>query len=68
LARGDRNEKLELCRKLAGIDHSDDPDARISEQKSAVDAAIPCPEYGGLMRRSAPVPPFRPRPFRCDTS
>ena len=68
LARGDRNEKLELCRKLAAVDHPGDPDAQISEQKSAVDAAIPCPEYGGLMRRSAPVPPFRPRPFRCDTS
>ena len=68
LARGDRNEKLELCRKLAGVDHPDDTDARIGEQKSALDAAIPCSDCGGLMRRSATVPPFGPHPFRCDTS
>jgi hypothetical protein len=70
LARGDRNEKLKLCRKLAAVDHPGDPDAQISEQKSAaaVDAAIPCPDCGELMRRIGAVPPFGPRPFRCDTS
>jgi hypothetical protein len=70
LARGDRNEKLELCRELAAVDHPDDSDAQIGEQKSAAasDAAILCPDCGGLMRRIRAVPPFRPRPFRCDTS
>ena len=68
LARGDRNEKLELCRKLAAANQSDDPQTPTGEQKSAVDAAIPCPDCGALMRRIGAVPPFRSRPFRCDTS
>jgi len=70
LARGDRNEKLELCRKLAAANQSDDPQAPTGEQKSAakLDAAIVCPDCGALMRRIAAVPPFRPRPFRRDTS
>ena len=70
LARGDRNERLELCRKLAAENQPDDPKAPTGAQKSAsdIDAAIVCPNCGGLMRRIAAVPPFRPRPFRCDTS
>jgi hypothetical protein len=35
---------------------------------SSVDAAILCPDGGGLMRRIAAVPPVRPRPFHRDTS
>jgi hypothetical protein len=65
LAKGDRNEKLELCRKLAAANQLDDPQAPIGEQKSV---AIPCPDCGGLMRRIGAVPPFGPRPLRCDTS
>ena len=70
LARGDRNESLELCRKLAAANQPDDLEPSIAEQKSASDAgaAILCPDCGGLMRRIGAVPPFRPRPFRCDTS
>ena len=70
LARGDRNEKLELCRKLAAANQPDDLEPSIAEQKSAsdADAAILCPDCGALMRRIGAVPPFRPRPFRCDTS
>ena len=70
LAKGDRNEKLDLCRKLAAANQPDDPQAPIGEQKSAakLDAAILCPDCGGLMRRIGAAPPFRPHPFQCDTS
>ena len=70
LAKGDRNESLELCRKLAAANQPDDLEPSIAKQKSASDAsaAILCPDCGELMRRIGAVPPFRPRPFRCDTS
>jgi hypothetical protein len=70
LARGGREERLALCRRLAAAaDHPDQPMVRACEDPStAVEAAFPCPDCGGSMRRIGVVPPARPRPFRCDTS
>jgi Putative transposase/Transposase zinc-binding domain len=72
LARGDREERLALCRRLAAAaaEHPVEPKVGACEDLStiALGAAFPCPDCGGLMRRVGVVPPARPRPFKCDTS
>jgi len=71
LARGDRAERLELCRKLAAANHPvKEPTAPACEDAptAKIDAASLCPDCGALMRRIGVTPPFRPRPFHCDTS
>lgn len=70
LAKGDRNERIELCRKLAGAKQPAEPNDPACENRLAdkTNAASPCPDCGVLMRRLGAVPPLGPRPFRCDTS
>lgn len=70
LAKGDRNQKLELCRKLAGANQPAEPSAPDCGDQPAANsiAALACPDCGALMRRIGVVPPVRPRPFHCDTS
>lgn len=71
LARGDRAERLELCRKLAAANHPvKEPTAPACEDAptAKIGAASLCPDCGALMRRIGVTPPFRPRPFHCDTS
>jgi len=70
LARGDRRERIELCRKIAGADKPDEPIAPACEDASTVKTcgALQCPDCGALMRRIGVVPPFRRSPFFCDTS
>jgi hypothetical protein len=69
LAKGNRNEKLELCRKLAAVNHPDEPTGALdAEPASKIDGGVTCPHCGGLMRRLSTVPPASPRPFHCDTS
>jgi len=71
LARGDREELLALCHRLAAAaEHPVEPKVGACEDSStvAIGAAFPCPDCGGLMRRIGIVPPARHRPFRCDTS
>ena len=69
LAKGDRNERIELCQKLAGADQSDKPDASArTEAAVKTCAALQCPDCGALMRRISVVQPFVDRSFRCDTS
>jgi Putative transposase/Transposase zinc-binding domain len=68
LARGDRNESLERCRKLIGEavppqTAAAEPVAANAEAAEAVAPQSVCPECGGLMRRIGVV-----RPFHCDTS
>jgi putative transposase/transposase-like zinc-binding protein len=72
LAKGDRKERLELCRSLAAAQASCDPEPVATTPGAAASDvktdAVACPDCGGLMRRVGAVPPFRPSPFRCDTS
>lgn len=73
LARGDREERLALCRRLAAAATTDrpvEPKVRTCEDSStvAIGAVFPCPDCGGLMRRIGVVPPASRRPFRCDMS
>ena len=69
LARGDRSERIELCRKLARADQPTEPDAPTYEEAPVKTcAALTCPDCGGLMRRIGIVQPFASRSFRCDTS
>jgi hypothetical protein len=74
LARGDRSENLERCRKLiaeATPAQTATPLGSAAKKAAAFEAVAPqsvCPDCGGLMRRIGDVPPCRPRPFRCDTS
>ncbi|HTO79572.1 MAG TPA: IS91 family transposase [Methylocystis sp.] len=70
LARGDRAERLELCRELANANQPAKPNACAREDAPAVksDAVLLCPDCGALMRRIGVTPPFRRSPFFCDTS
>ena len=70
LARGDRSERLELCRKLAAADQSTEPDSTACEDPpdATIDAALQCPDCGALIRRIGVIPSFRRSPFFCDTS
>ena len=75
LARGDRNERLELCGKLAATSHLAEPSAPDCPDQPAADSFAPnsftallCPDCGALMRRIGVVSPVSPRPFHCDTS
>jgi Putative transposase/Transposase zinc-binding domain len=71
LARGDREERLALCRRLAAAaEHPAEPKVRACEDSptGAIDIAFSCPDCGGPMRRIGIVPPARPHPFKCDTS
>jgi len=74
LARGDRCENLERCRKLIGEATPAQTAASLgsaAEKTAASEAAASqsvCPDCGGFMRRIGDVPPCRPGPFRCDTS
>lgn len=70
LARGDREKRLALCRRLAGAaDHPVEPKDRADDNPSAAAArTFPCSGCGGLMRRIGAVPSTRDRPFGCDTS
>jgi hypothetical protein len=72
LARGDRSDNLERCRKLIGEARSGltaeaaEPAAANANAAPAAEAVAPqnvCPDCGGLMRRIGVV-----RPFSCDTS
>jgi hypothetical protein len=68
LAKGGRDKRLSPCRRLAA-DHLAQPKvAREDWSPVAIDAAFPCPDIGGLMRRIGVVQPARPGPFRYDTS
>lgn len=71
LAKGDRRERLELCRSLAAAQASScDPEPATTTPTATSDKtdAAACPDCGGLMRRIGAVPAVRPSPFRCDTS
>ncbi|HXY59314.1 MAG TPA: IS91 family transposase [Methylocystis sp.] len=69
LARGDRSERLELCRKLASANQPDEPIAPACEEEPVKTcAALQCPDCGAPMRRIGVVSPFRRSPFFCDTS
>ena len=70
MAKGDREERLALCRRLAGAgDHPVEPKDRASDNPAAAAAhTFPCPDCGGIMRRIGAVSTARARPFRCDTS
>jgi len=75
LAKGDRNQKLELCRKLAATSHLAEPSAPDCADQPAADSfaansftALLCPDCGALMRRIGVVSPVSPRPVYCDTS
>lgn len=71
LARGDREKRLALCRRLAAAaaEHPVEPKVRACDDPSTAAAHVfPCPDCGGLMRRIGAVPPARARPFHCDTS
>jgi len=69
LARGDRSERLEFCRKLAGADQPEESDAPACEEAPVKTcAALQCPDCGAPMRRIGVVSPFRRSPFFCDTS
>ena len=74
LAKGDRGENLERCRKLIGEAtpaQTAAPPGSAAEKAAAAEAVAPqstCPDCGGLMRRMGDVAPCSPRHFRCDTS
>jgi Putative transposase len=72
LARGDRSDNIERCRKLIGEARSGltteaaEPAAANADAAPAAKAVAPqnvCPDCGGLMHRIGAV-----RPFYCDTS
>jgi hypothetical protein len=67
LARADRRERIELCRKLAGADPPTKPDKPACEE-APHRAAWPCPNCGALMRRIGVASPIKRSPFYCDTS
>ena len=74
LAKGNRSQKLELCRRLTAAqasrehanDTADTSKAAPITGQSCKDSI--CPACGGVMRPIAQVPSVRPRPSRCDTS
>ena len=67
LAKGDRNERLDLCRQRRSAGRTEGPRLR-GPSAAKRDAAFPCLDCGGPMHLIGVVPPVRPRPFHCDTS
>jgi hypothetical protein len=72
LARGDRGDNIERCRRLIGEARSEltaeaaEPAAANADAAPSAEAVAPqnvCPDCGGLMHRIGVV-----RPFYCDTS
>ena len=73
LANGERSANIALCRDLLDSSKASTgsaPPAEPAKDEPALNCCAACPECGGTMRRTAPIPKPRcyPDPFRCDTS
>ena len=70
LARGDRRERIELCRKLASANQTTEPEPPACEEPPAAQTCVArqCPDCGAFMRRIGVASPISRSPFFCDTS